>query len=84
MCVFSLLHVFDTIRILISIEQVIILNFSDILPSMYIGLNVKYSLELPNFTQTEFSRKILRKPPPAKHRGAYPRLRCVCPKRWQR
>jgi len=48
--VISLLHVSDTFLILRSIEQDTVIKFSEILPSMYIGLNVKYSLLLPDFT----------------------------------
>ena len=48
--VFSLLHVPDTVLILRHIEQDNVIKFNEILPSVYIGLNVKYALLLPDFT----------------------------------
>ena len=50
MFVISLLHVSDTYLVLRSIEQGTVIKFSEILPSMIIGLNVEYSLLLPDFT----------------------------------
>ena len=52
MVLFSLLHVPDTVLILRHIEQDNVIKFSEILPSVYIGLNVKYALLLPDFTWT--------------------------------
>jgi len=46
----SLLKVSHTFLILRSIDQDTFIKYSEILPSVYIGLNVKYPLLLPDFT----------------------------------
>jgi len=48
--VFFLPHVSDTFLILRHIDQDTVIKYSEILPSVYIGLNVKYPLLLPDFT----------------------------------
>jgi len=44
------LHVSDIFLILRRIDRDSVIKYSEILPSVYIGLNVKYPLMLPDFT----------------------------------
>jgi hypothetical protein len=48
--VISLLNFSDIFLIVKSIDQDTVIKYSEILPSVYIGLNVKYPFLLPDFT----------------------------------